>query len=70
MKEKLKVKISYSEKMDKSFRISKKKCEHEVMKLKKISILEHRKRRKKKRGSMEKNNKIPKDDDEPHAKKR
>ena len=35
MKEKLKVKISYSEKMDKSFRISKKKCEHGVMKLKK-----------------------------------
>ena len=66
----VKVKISYSEKKDKSFRISRKKCEYEVMKLKKISIPEHRKRRKKKRGSMEKNNKISKEDDEPYAKKR
>ena len=66
----VKVKISYSEKKDKSFRISRKKCEYEVMKLKKISIPEHRKRRKKRRGSMEKNNKISKEDDELYAKKR
>ena len=60
---------NYSEKKDKSFRISRKKCEYEVMKLKKISIPEHRKRRKKRRGFTEKNNKISKEDDELYAKK-